>query len=699
MGLLRPTSIAVLGASATPGKVGHEIFKNLITQGFRGSVFAVNKKGEEVLGKKAYASVMEIKGSVDLAVIVTPAATVADLLEQCATKKIKYVIVISAGFGETHTEEGSALEARVKEIANKEGITLIGPNCLGMLRPSLSMNASFAKALPPRGSIALVSQSGAMAVALMDGAAEYGLGFSLVTSIGNKTVTDESDFLEFCDEDPETAVIGLYLESIRDGRKFLHTASTIEKPIVLLKSGASSAGKKAAASHTGALAGSDAAIDAVCNQAGIRRAKSTEEFLDLLQALESAPPLLSDKIAVITNAGGPGILASDAAEKAGLTLPSLTEKNAQALKKILPPAASIANPIDVLGDAGADRFAAALDACGKDKNIDGVVVLLTPQVMTPSKEIAFLIADAQRRFPLMPIAAAFMGGESVKDAKTALRDHGIPSYETPERAVRAIAALRAMPKQILHPPAPSSKGGRGEALQKDMQFPSSTGGGARGGGIMTEEDIAKLFHTYHLPLPKQAIAATPAEAINIAETIGYPVIAKISSPQILHKTDIGAVRGNLKTKDEVAKAFEEIMKNAKTHAPNADTRGMLIQQFLPVGHEFIIGMIRDAAFGPLVMVGLGGIYTELFRDTTFRIAPFDASEAYEMLQELSGWKLLLGMRGEKQAAIDKLAQVIVSMSQLAMDHPEIVELDLNPVFVSDKGIVIADAKVITDDKV
>ncbi|NOS67842.1 MAG: CoA-binding protein [Candidatus Peribacteraceae bacterium] len=687
MSLLHPASIAVIGASAEETKVGHMVLKNIVTQGFKGKLYPVNPKGGEILGMTVCPSVTAIDGKLDLAVIVTPGKTVPALLDECGKKGVKTVIVISAGFGETGTDEGHALEKDLIRIAKQYGIDLVGPNCLGVIRPSIGMNASFAENVERAGSIALLSQSGALAVALLDAAASFHMDFSLVVSMGNKAAMNECDFLELCRDDPETKVIGLYLESIQEGARFLHAAAEIvpKKPIVLIKSGVSERGKKAVSSHTGALAGSDAAINAVCSQTGIHRAHTTEEFLDLLRTLSTQPNLLTPHIAVITNAGGPGILATDAAERENLVLAELEPKNADALKKQLPAAASVKNPIDVLGDAVADRYAAALIACAKDPNIDGVAALLTPQVMTPCAEIAQAVIDVHAKYPLMPIVTSFMGEKNVKAAITLLQANGVPNFSSPERAVAALAALhthnesRIMSHESRIPPHASL-----------FMIPDSVH------GLLSEEKTSELFKAYDLPLPSSAVATSADEAVKLAEQIGYPVVAKISSPEIIHKTDIGCVRVNITSSAGLRPAFEEIMANAKKNAPKATLNGVLIQQMLPAGDEFIVGAIKDPNFGHLVMTGLGGIYTELFRDTAFRIAPIGENDAYEMLQELRSWKMLLGLRGKSQSDIVALAKIIAQISHLVTDCPQIKELDLNPVIVRSDGVVIADAKVILE---
>lgn len=687
MTLLSPRSVAVIGASTQPGKVGHDILNNLVTEEYNGAIYPVNPKADKILGVKAYASVKDIPGEVDLAVIVIPAPLVPGALRECGEKGVKNAVVISAGFKEVHTPEGAALEEEVAAVCREHGIALVGPNCLGILRPSLRMNASFAKGLPPAGNVTLISQSGATAVGIMDLAPGLGLGFASVFSIGNKTGMSESDYLTLCADDPDTHVIGLYLESIEDGRRFLETAAAItpRKRIVLLKSGVSERGKKAAASHTGALAGSDAAIDALCRQSGIRRARSMDEFLDLLCVFSRQPALLSRNIAVLTNAGGPGILATDACEREGLALPALSPKIAEALKPALPDTASIGNPIDLIGDAKTDRYEAGLIACRDDGNVDGLVVILTPQIMTPSEEIADTIVRIMKTAPLMPVVACFIGGSLVERARTKLRAHGIPVFDTPERAIRAIAALRINDA----PGMPASCGTDDRAAKADAIL-------ADRHGLLPEGKTQELFALFGLPTLRQSVAQTADDAASFAAQIGYPVIAKISSKDILHKTDVGGVAANLKTDADVRTAFDAILANVKKNAPSAGIDGILVQQFLPAGDEFIVGGLKDPSFGPMVMVGLGGIYTELFRDTSFRIGPVSAAQAYDMLDDLTSWKLLLGMRGKEQSDIDALADVIVKVSDLLCACPRVKELDINPVLVSSEGTIVVDAKIVLE---
>ncbi len=686
MSLLHPASIAVIGASSEEGKVGHYIFQNLLTQGYTGRLYAVNPKHPEVLGQKTFPSVSAIPEAVELALIVTPSQVVTTIAEECGQKGVKILVVISAGFGELGNDEGKTREEELKTIVQKYGMQLVGPNCLGILRPSIGMNASFAVSLPQKGNIALLSQSGAMAVAIMDSAKSLYLGFSFIVSMGNKATMDECDFLEICENDPETKVIGLYLENIRGGRKFLDITKRVSqtKHIVLIKSGTSRKGEHAVSSHTGAMAGSESAIAAVCSQAGIHRAQSTQEFLDLVRTLGTQPPLLSPNIGVITNAGGPGILATDAAEKEKLMLASLDMEHKSSLRLLLPKAASVENPIDVLGDALADRYGYAVEACGRDENIDGLVVVLTPQIMTPSLEIAKTVIQGLQHYPLMPIVTCFMGDESVREAIDLLQSHGIPNFPSPERAVHALKHLqKSMVEQTLTVRKLSpERTAKAQAIIANQH------------GLLNAEVTKELFSLYQLPTPAQALAQTVDEAIRYAEKIGFPVVAKASSPDVAHKTDIGGVRANLMNPEDVRRAYDEIIQNVHNYDPDFYLEGILIQKFLPAGNEFIVGAAEDASFGHLIMIGLGGIYTELFNDVVFRIAPVEEKEVYAMLQGLHAWKLLMGMRGKGQSDIAALVQIVMTISDLISDCPQINELDLNPVFVDENGTVVLDAKVI-----
>ncbi|PIQ75768.1 acyl-CoA synthetase [Candidatus Peregrinibacteria bacterium CG10_big_fil_rev_8_21_14_0_10_49_24] len=690
MPVFEPSSIAVVGASASEHKVGHMVLRNLVQQGYEGAIYPINPKGGEILGKKVYENISDVPSEVEMAVVVTPAPTVCAVAKECGEKGVKWLVVITAGFSEVHTEEGKKMENDLVAVCAEYRMNLVGPNCLGVLRPSIKMNASFAKDISADGCIALVSQSGAMAVAIMDASPSLHLGYSLVLSIGNKAAMDACDYLELCEQDDKTKVIGLYLENIADGARFLEVAARVArtKHIVLLKSGVSKHGKEAASSHTGALAGSDSAIDAACIRTGVHRAHTFQDFMNLLQTLSTQPPLLSRNVVVITNAGGPGILATDGAETAGLLMPHLSEATLTKLKPHLPEAAGLVNPIDVIGDATTERYQAALDICNEDPNVDGMVVLLTPQVMTPCTEIANAVVQVRKQSRLMPIVTSFMGGESVKEAIDILAANGIPNFQSPERAMYAMSTLlRKDPNRKDAMP-----------ISNEARAKKATAIIGKCKGLLSEDATKELLALYDIPLPLQGLATNVTEARNIAQEIGYPVIAKISSPQILHKTDVGGIKANLKNDDDVSRAFEEIITNVEAKMPEAERRGVLIQKFLPIGNEFIVGGLRDPSFGPMVMVGLGGIYTELFRDTSFRMAPITSEEGYRMLQDLKSWNLLLGMRGQRQSDIDGVVETLVAVSSLMNECPQISELDFNPILVSADGVIVADSKVVVTEK-
>ncbi len=686
MSFLRPESVAVIGASSDERKVGHLILKNLLTQGYKGKVYAVNPRGGTILDHQVYASINDISGPIDVAVVATPAATVCSLAEECGKKGVKTFVVISSGFREIGVD-GKAIEEELKRVIERHRMRLIGPNSLGYMRPSIGLNASFANRLPQAGSVALISQSGALADAFIDRSTSIGLRLSFFVSLGNKVTMDESDFLEICERDDETKVIGLYLEGIVDGPRFLALLERIgrTKPIVLLKGGITEKGRAAASSHTGALAGTDAAVEAICAQSGILRAHSTRQFLDLLRTLSQQPPLLSDRIAIITNAGGPGVLATDAADREGLLVPSLSPEHASALEKKLPPSASVKNPIDVLGDALADRYEHALSAVAQDQRIDGAVVILTPQIMTPAKEVAEAVIRVSEHNPLFPMIGCFMGGEAVHEAIAMLHAHGVPNFSCPESAMHVFASLRKVDRAIERPKSVPFNAARAAKAGRIL---------AKNAGLLNEDRTQKLLSLYKIPLPQGRVAKTADEAVQIARKIGYPVVAKVSSKDILHKMDVGGVVMRLASDAQVRAAFAGIMKSVKSRAPKARVAGILIQQSLPPGNEFIVGGLKDETTGHLVMAGLGGIYTELFKDTSFRVAPVSTEQAYSMLMQLKSWKLLLGLRGKPQLNIDALAELVSTVSRLSKECPQITAIDLNPVLLTEKDLIILDAKVV-----
>lgn len=691
-----PNGVAVIGASPTPGKLGHAVLQNVITYGYSGPIYPINPKATEILGLPAYPSVKNIPGPVDLAIVLVPAAGVPGVIEECGQKGIKGAVVISAGFREVG-REGKQLEQEMVQIAQRYGIRIIGPNVLGIIDTVIGLNASFAAGMPNKGHIAFMSQSGALCTSILDIARGQGIGFSRFYSIGNKADLNEIDFLRTWADDPETSVIASYLEGITNGAEFMKVARQVShsKPIVSIKSGTTSAGSRAASSHTGTLAGSEKAYDAAYKQVGIVRAGSVQDLFDYSQAFARQPLPENDDVMVVTNAGGPGIMASDAIERAGLRLASLTPENQQALRAALPAAASVINPIDVLGDAPADRYALAIEAALRDPNCGIVLVVLTPQTATQIPETARLLGELTQKYK-KPTFGAFMGDLAIRPALEIFTQFSVPNYQVPERAVAAIAAM-CQRRRWLKTPDPDLQPLPVEKEKARQVLDSIRADGRNTAGDVEAKDI---LGAYGVKLPKSALAKTAEEAVAAADAMGYPVVLKIASPDILHKTDIGAVKLNLGSPTEVRDAFDLIIYRATRHMPDATIWGCQVQQMVKGGREVIIGVNRDPQFGPLLMFGLGGVYVEALKDVTFRVAPIDRREAREMLGEIRAYKLLTGVRGEKPSDLDAVADTIVRVSQLVSDFPEIVELDINPllVFPAGQGVLGLDMRLAINGK-
>jgi len=686
-----PGGVAVIGASSSPGKLGYQVLENIVQYGYEGKAYPVNLKADEILGLPVYKSVLDVPDPVDLAVMLVPARFVPGALEECGQRGLKGAVIISAGFREVG-REGKALEQQVVDIAHHYGMRLIGPNVLGIIDTVCKLNASFAAGMPRHGHIAFMSQSGALCTSVLDMAMGQSIGFSRFYSIGNKADINEIDLLKGWAVDPETKAIVGYLEGITDGPEFMRVAREVtrRKPIIAIKSGTTSAGSRAVSSHTGTLAGSEKAYDAAFRQVGILRAGSVQDLFDYAQAFARQPVLESDAIAVVTNAGGPGIMATDAIERAGMRLASLTAETQQALREALPPAASAANPIDVLGDALADRYALAIEKTLADPNVGAVLVVLTPQTMTQISETAEAVGKLARGSG-KPVFAAFMGDMAVRPGVEMLTRYSVPNYQVPERAVAAIASMWRY-RQWLNTPALNV-----DPLNVDRDKVRQVFARVREEGRVTigDAEARDVLEAYGIPLPKSVLARTAEEAVAAAEAIGYPVVMKIASPDILHKTDIGGIKLNINSAGDVRDAFDLLVYRASRFMPDATIWGCQVQQMVKGGREVIIGMNRDPQFGPLLMFGLGGIYVEALKDVTFRVAPIDRREAGEMLGEIRSYNLLRGVRGEKSSDMDAIADTIIRVSQLVTDFPEVVELDINPlmVFETGKGVLGIDMRL------
>jgi len=688
----RPSSVAVIGASRDPEKLGYAVLANLKNGGFAGALYPVNPKAEEILGLKAYPTVLDIPGPVDLAVIVIPYPLVPEALRQCGEKGVPAAVVISAGFREAG-REGLERELELVQIARQYHIRLIGPNCLGVIDTHTPLNATFAAGMPPGGPIAFMSQSGALGTAVLDMALAGRIGFSRFVSLGNKADVNEVDLLEAWEDDPGSKVILAYIEGLPDGQKFMEVARRVtrKKPVVAVKSGVTRSGARAVSSHTGSLAGSEAAYHAAFRQAGVIRAESMEHLFDLALAFAYQPLPRGDRIAIVTNAGGPGILATDALEHAGLQLARLRPETVQALMADLPSAASAANPVDVLGDALADRYEHALRLVLADPGVDGVLVIVTPQAMTQIEETAHVVGRVARETD-KPVLGCFMGESRIAAGIAILQQYGIPNYPFPERAAAALAAMVRYRQERERPSyAPIRFEVDTAAVRKVLDEAR-----AQGRVSIGDAEARAILEAYGFPLPPSRLAATPEEAIAAAEEMGYPVVLKVASPDILHKTDVGGVRLNLRSPADVRDAFDLIVYRASRYVPGARIWGCLVQKMVPPGREVLIGMSRDPQFGPLVAFGLGGIYVEALKDVVFRVAPFGPEEAAEMIREIRSYPLLEGVRGEPPADHAALVDALCRVSQLVTDFPEIVELDINPLVVYEegRGAVALDMRVV-----
>lgn len=678
---LNPKSVALVGASRDESKLGYAILNNIIQDGFTGQVYPINPKADNILGLTCYKSVLDVPGDVEMAVIVIPSKYVPATMKECGEKGVKGVIIITAGFREVG-QEGVQLENQVKEIAQDYGIRIIGPNCLGAIATYAPINASFAPNMPEKGSIAFMSQSGALGSAILDWALAEDIGFSGFVSLGNKADVSEIDLLEAWGDDSNTNVIISYTEGLPDGKRFMDVARRVtrKKPVIAVKSGKTAAGSRAVSSHTGSLAGAEQAYDAAFKQTGVLRADSVQHLFDMSIAFAYQPLLKGPNIAIVTNAGGPGIMATDALETSGLHLATLEHKTVEYLEANLPPAANTHNPIDVLGDTFEDRYAIALEAALKDKNVDGVLFILTPQIKTRIPETAEVAGQIAAKYD-KPILAVFMGQAKVQAAFPVLKKYNIPNYVFPERAVTAFRAMldyyEWTQSPVEEPPVFDVNKEQVREIFADVR--------RQGRVTLGDAESRDVMTAYGIRIPRSELAATADEAVELARSIGYPVVLKIASPDILHKSDTGGVRVGISGDDNIRDEFHGLIGRAEDYMPDAEIWGVLVQEMVVGGKEIIIGVNRDPQFGPLLMFGLGGIYVEVLKDVTFRVAPVSESEVRDMVSEIKTYSLLEGVRGEKPSDIDGIVDMILRVAQLAQDFPEIIEMDINPLLVMPEG--------------
>jgi acetate---CoA ligase (ADP-forming) len=677
--MFNPESVAVIGASHVKGKVGRAVLDNLLN-GYEGRIYPINPNSPDIDGLKCYRSVLEVPGPIDLAVIVIPSKLVPQSVRECGEKGIGYLVIISAGFKEVGVE-GARLENEIKEIARTYHMRIVGPNCLGILNTHTKCNASFAKKMPPAGNISIITQSGALGTAILDWSDATGVGFDSFVSLGNKSDLNEIDFMEAWKNDPNTGVILAYLEGITDGRRFIDVARAVtkNKPVVVVKSGRTSAGARAVSSHTGSLAGSDAAYDAAFMQSGVIRAETMYEFFDMAGGFSGQPVPAGDHIAIVTNAGGPGILATDSCERYGLRMATLSKETIDTLKTTLPAAASFYNPVDVLGDASAQLYRFALDTVIKDDGVDGILVLATPQAMTDPVAIAGVIAEVKKRTG-KPVLPCFIGGLVMGEGVQVLKEQGIYNFDDPARAAYTMVTMtryhRIRQRTYAEP----------KRFDVDKDKVRNIIDSARNMGItVLGLEALPVLEAYGIPTLKYRISTSVNDALKAAKEIGYPIVMKIVSPDIIHKSDVGGVKVGIAGDEELENAYNRMMKDVTLAAPQCRIGGVLIQQMATGGKEVILGMNKDPQFGPLIMFGLGGIYVEVLKDVQFRIAPLTEPDANGMIYGIKTYQMLQGTRGEKPSDIEKLVELLQRLSQLVTDFPDILEMDINPVKVYEKG--------------
>lgn len=691
--IFKPNQICVVGASEKAGSIGNAIMSNLINGNFPGQLLPVNPKYKTLHGLRSFKSVSDLETGIDLAVISTPIQTVPDIVEECVAKKIAGAIIISAG-GKEIGEKGKDIEQKILETAYKGGLRIIGPNCLGVIRPGSKLNASFASEMPFFGNLAFVSQSGAICTAVLDLAFREHFGFSHFVSIGSMLDVDFGDLVDYLGNDYSTKSILLYIENLTNHRKFMSAARSVSrvKPIIVLKSGRSAAGAKAAASHTGAMAGEDMVYDAAFKRAGIVRVDTIEELFDCAELTAKQTRPSGPRLAIVTNGGGPGVMATDMLANYGQEPVHLGAETLHKLDIFLPKFWSRGNPIDILGDASPERVGKVLEVCFEAKEIDAVLVILTPQAMTEPISVAKVMASTIKAHKF-PVFTCLMGGKSIAGAVNILNEAGVPTYETPERAVRALMYMYDYSRnlEMLHeiPPKVSRhmKYNR-ESVRKLISHTTDQ-------EFMSESNSKEILAAYGLPVIRTETAETDKEATEIGEEIGYPLVMKLHSPDITHKTEAGGIRLDLRSKAEVCNAFQNIIDSAKKFKPDARINGVTIQPFYSnPDYEILLGAKQDPNFGPVILFGMGGIYTEVLKDRALGLPPMNRLLASRLIQETKAFKLLKGYRNRQPADLEQLEEMIIRLSQLLVDCPDISELDMNPVLIKDGKAVAVDARIL-----
>ncbi len=680
-GLFDPESIAVVGASREEKKVGHLILKNIISSGYEGRLYPVNPKAEEILGLKTYPSLLEIEDKVDLAVIAVPNTIVPAVMDQAGQKGVKAAVVITAGFKEVG-KEGAELERRVGEIGKRYGIRILGPNCLGLINTHSKINATFTRNYPKEGGVAITSQSGAVGTTALDWAAETSVGFSKFISVGNKVDIDETELLSYLQEDEQTKVIGMYIESIDRGEKFMRVAyeTSRSKPIIALKAGRTSSGARAASSHTGALSGSDQIYDAALEQSGVIRVRTIDDFFDALQVLAEMPLPPGDGVAIVTNAGGLGVLAADACADHGLNLVSFKKETIERLRQGLPEEANVFNPVDVIGDADANRYEYAIKTLMDDENVSSICLIVAPTDLLDVTSVAQRISSYSGRTSV-PLAVAMVGGKDMDPGIEILRASGIPTYGSPDRAMGALGTTSRYLKLRTRSDESVIREINGDKQKVNAILETAR---REGRTALSEAEGKEILSAYGISIPQELSGKSAEQAVEAARIVGYPVVMKIDSPDIAHKTDVGGVVVGISEDEALVRAYQLMLSRVKSRMPQARIDGVQIQQMVS-GREVIVGVVRDEHFGPVVTFGLGGIFVEVLQDVSRRIAPLTDKSVAEMVRSIKAYPILAGARGRKPADIPSLKDIISRISQIALDFPEIAELEVNPVMVGDQG--------------
>lgn len=685
-----PETVAVIGASASPGKVGHTIIKNMLDAGYKGTLYPVNPKATEIEGLAVVNDIEQLPRGLDMGVVSVPREYVVPSLKALAAIGTKSVVVITAGFKEVG-HDGYRLEQEIVEICKAHEIALLGPNCLGMMNPAAGVNASFAAGQPAPGSIAFFSQSGALCVAILDWALGENIGFSKFISLGNKAVLDEADMLRYLNKDAQTKVILGYIENVEDGEAFIREArkAGVNKPVIMIKSGTTAAGAKAASSHTGAIAGADQAYSAAFHQAGVIRVDDVASLFNLAQAFSNQPLPKGPNLAVVTNSGGPGILTADTADRSSLTMAALSQKTIQRLQEFLPSYAAFYNPVDIVGDADAERYRKAIDVVAEDPMVHSILVMLTPTAMVEIDETADAVIHMAKKSG-KPVFACFMGKTRIAGARAKFMEAGIPCYSFPEPAVRSIEAMYEYYLWKHRPEQQFAEVQRDQDVVRQLIREHEE----RNQPEIVEFEAQEVLRAYGLPTPQTELARSSDEAVAVADKIGYPVVLKVASPDISHKSDVGGVKVDLRSASEVLEAFKDITARAQRMRQDAYIAGCLVQEMAPAGvKEVIIGFKRDENFGPMLMFGLGGIYVEIMKDISFKLAPLSRQDAFEIVREIKSYMLLKGLEGEPPVNFSALEEIILTMSQLALDFPQVWEAEFNPVLVNHERAIVADVRM------